>query len=75
MKFAIMAIRDRLAQLVEMESRRAAMIKSLEERNFLTDQLRSSVERATSNNALEDLYAPCRPQRWRCARETPTETS
>ena len=36
---AITTIRDRLAQLAELDQRRAAIVKSLEERNLLTDDL------------------------------------
>ena len=36
---AITAIRDRLAQLEELENRRTAIVKSLTERNLLTDEL------------------------------------
>jgi len=60
---AITAIRDRAAQLVELESRRAAILKSLEERNLLTDSLRAQIQEATTVNTLEDLFAPFRPKR------------
>lgn len=60
---AITTIRDRAAQLVELEARRHAIIKSLEERNLLTNQLRAKVQEAATLNTLEDLYAPYRPKR------------
>lgn len=60
---AITAIRDRATQLSELESRRAAILKSLEERNLLTDPLRAGIQQAATINILEDLYAPFRPKR------------
>jgi uncharacterized protein len=59
----ITTIRDRAAQLLELESRRAAILKSLEERDLLTDQLRAGIQQAATINTLEDLYAPYRPKR------------
>ncbi|MCX5999476.1 MAG: RNA-binding transcriptional accessory protein, partial [Chloroflexi bacterium] len=60
---AIAAIRDRLAQLAELDKRREAVIKSLEERNLLTDELRSSIAAAQTMAVLEDIYLPFRPKR------------
>ena len=59
----IATIRDRAAQLLELESRRAAILKSLEERDLLTDQLSAGIQHAATINTLEDLYAPYRPKR------------
>lgn len=36
----IQTIRDRMLQLAELDSRRATILKSLEERNLLTDELK-----------------------------------
>jgi len=60
---AITAVRDRMSQLVELEQRRESILKSLAERNLLSDDLKSAVERADSMSALEDIYAPYRPKR------------
>jgi uncharacterized protein len=60
---AIAGIRDRMAQLVELEQRREAIVKSLVERNLLTDALKASIEGAETMSNLEDLYAPYRPKR------------
>ena len=60
---AITAVRDRLAQLTELEQRREAILKSLAERQLLTESLKASVEGAETLSALEDLYAPFRPKR------------
>ena len=60
---AITAVRDRMAQLVELEQRREAILKSLAERGLLTDALKEAVAGAETLSALEDLYAPYRPKR------------
>jgi uncharacterized protein len=60
---AITAIRDRLDQLKELDARRDAIFKSLEERNLLTDELKASIEAAETMAALEDIYLPFRPKR------------
>ena len=60
---AITSIRDRLLQLAELDQRREAILKSLAERNLLTDALAKAVKEADSLSTLEDLYAPFRPKR------------
>src|SRR5690349_6562580 len=60
---AIAAIRDRMSQLADLEGRRAAILKSLEERNLLTPELRRGLEAAQTMTGLEDLFAPYRPKR------------
>jgi len=60
---AIAEIRDSLARLAALDTRREAILKSLEEHNVLTPELRSSVESATTMAALEDTYLPYRPKR------------
>ncbi len=59
----IMTIRDRLADLVALDSRRSAMLKSLEVRSLLTDALRTAIEEAETLSVLEDIYLPYRPKR------------
>ncbi|MBI1911453.1 MAG: RNA-binding transcriptional accessory protein [Deltaproteobacteria bacterium] len=59
----ITAIRDRLTQLKELEKRREAIIKSLEEMGKLTDELKEKVFAAETMSALEDVYLPYRPKR------------
>lgn len=59
----ITAIRDRLAQLAELDARREAIIKSLEERKLLTGELKQKVGAAETMAALEDVYQPFRPKR------------
>jgi uncharacterized protein len=56
-------IRDGLERLAALDSRRSAILKSLEEQNVLTEQLRSSIESAATITELEDIYLPYRPKR------------
>lgn len=60
---AVTTIRDRLGQMVEVEQRREAILKSLTERNLLTDALKVSLTQAETLSSLEDLFAPYRPKR------------
>ncbi len=56
-------IRDGLERLAVLDSRRMAILKSLEEQNVLTEQLRSSIESTSTLTELEDIYLPYRPKR------------
>lgn len=60
---AIMNIRERMNSLVELDQRRDAILKSLEERSLLSDDLKSAVLKAETLSALEDIYLPYRPKR------------
>jgi uncharacterized protein len=60
---AITTIRERLLNLAEFDQRRAAILKSLEERNLLTDVLKSAIAKAETVTMLEDIYQPFRPKR------------
>ena len=60
---AISTIRDRLAQLEELDKRRESILKSLEERELLTDGLKEKIHEAETLSVLEDLYLPYRPKR------------
>ncbi|MHC5119260.1 MAG: Tex family protein [Planctomycetota bacterium] len=60
---AIMQIRDRLAQLMALTQRKQAILKSLTERQLLTEELRSQIEQAQTMTTLEDIYLPYRPKR------------
>ena len=53
----------RLAYLRELEERRAAVLKSIEEQGKLTPELRAAVEAAPTKQELEDLYLPYKPKR------------
>ncbi|MCB1227715.1 MAG: RNA-binding transcriptional accessory protein, partial [Verrucomicrobiales bacterium] len=60
---AITKVRDRMEQLVAVDSRRGSILKSLEERNLLSVELKAKIERADTLTVLEDLFAPYRPKR------------
>ena len=59
----VTTIRDRLARLRDLDERRKAILKSLEEQNVLTDELRARVDAAETLSVLEDIYLPYRPKR------------
>jgi len=60
---AVTAIRDRLAQLRTLDDRRQAILKSLDERGLLTDELKGKITAAETLAVLEDIYLPFRPKR------------
>jgi protein Tex len=60
---AVTAIRDRLAQLRTLDDRREAILKSLDERGLLTDELKADITAAETMAVLEDIYLPFRPKR------------
>jgi protein Tex len=53
----------RLAYLRELEDRRAAVLKSIEEQGKLTPELRAAIEAVPTKQELEDLYLPFKPRR------------
>ena len=60
---AVTSIRERLLSLAELDQRRDAILKSLVERNLLTDELKSAIANSETLTALEDIYQPYRPKR------------
>ena len=54
---------ERLQYLRELEERRAAVLKSIEEQGKLSDDLKAQIEAADNKTALEDLYLPYKPKR------------
>ena len=56
-------VQERAAYLTELEERRAAIMRSIDEQGKMTDALRSSIVRAETKQALEDLYLPFKPKR------------
>lgn len=60
---AITYIRDRLAQLEELDKRKEGILKSLDERGILTDELKEKITRAPTLTVLEDIYLPFRPKK------------
>ncbi|MDR3457051.1 MAG: Tex family protein [Verrucomicrobiae bacterium] len=60
---AVTSIRERLIGLADLDGRREAILKSLAERNLLTDRLRADITAADNVTRLEDIYLPYRPKR------------
>ncbi|MBI5063892.1 MAG: RNA-binding transcriptional accessory protein, partial [Desulfatitalea sp.] len=59
----ITAVRDRLGQLAELDSRKEAILVSLEKHGHLNDELKAKVQAADTMTVLEDIYLPYRPKR------------
>jgi uncharacterized protein len=59
----VTAIRDRLSQLAELDSRRETILSSLEKHGHLNDELKEKVMAAQTMAILEDIYLPYRPKR------------
>ena len=56
-------LEERLKYLRELEERRTAILKSIEEQGKLTDDLATAVGAAQTKTTLEDLYLPYKPKR------------
>jgi protein Tex len=56
-------LQERLLYLRELEERRAAILKSIDEQEKLTPELKAKVEAAETKQTLEDLYLPYKPKR------------
>ncbi|HEY1006335.1 MAG TPA: Tex family protein [Sphingobacteriaceae bacterium] len=59
----VAAIRDRMLQLRDLEKRREAILKSLQELGKLSPELEKQVNAAETMTTLEDIYLPYRPKR------------
>lgn len=59
----IMNIRDRITQLRELDKRREAILKSIEDQGKMTDELKSRINMAETMSELEDIYLPYKPRR------------
>lgn len=57
------AIRDRHEQLVALNERRDAILKSIEKQEKLTPELAKLIAEATTMVELEDIYLPYKPKR------------
>lgn len=57
------AISDRHAYLSALETRKAAIVKSITEQGKLTEDLAQTIATCTNKTELEDLYLPYRPKR------------
>jgi protein Tex len=56
-------LEERLRYLRELESRRAAILASIEEQGKMTTELLSAITLAEDKTRLEDLYLPYKPKR------------
>src|SRR3982751_6589044 len=56
-------VRERAQYLTELDERRGAILKSIEEQGKLDDALRTAITDAETKQALEDLYLPYKPKR------------
>lgn len=59
----VAAIRDRVQQLRELDKRKEAVLKSIEEQGKLTEELKKLVLAAETMTALEDIYLPYKQKR------------
>src|SRR5215470_8555650 len=56
-------LEERLGYLRELEERRTAILKNIEEQGKLTPELQASILAADTKQRLEDLYLPYKPKR------------
>ena len=56
-------VRERAEYVRELEDRRAAILKSVEEQGRLDDALKAAILKADTKQTLEDLYLPFKPKR------------
>jgi protein Tex len=56
-------LEERLGYLRELEERRTAILKSIEEQGKLTGELKVAIAGADTKQRLEDLYLPYKPKR------------
>lgn len=59
----ILSIKEQYEKLQEVDKRRDAIIKSIEEQGKLTDELRKKLEATYVLSELEDIYLPYKPKR------------
>ncbi len=59
----IAKVRDRYEQLQELESRKEAVIKSIEKQEKLTPELETAIRDAKTLAEVEDIYLPYKPKR------------
>ncbi len=59
----LMHIREEYDRLKELDARKEAVIKSVEEQEKMTPELRQRIDQALTMSELEDIYLPYRPKR------------
>lgn len=61
--FELLELEKLLKQLHQLDERKAAVIKSMEEQGVLTSQLKEQLENAETITVVEDIYLPFKPKR------------
>jgi uncharacterized protein len=59
----LMHIKEEYDRLMELDARREAIIRSVEEQEKMTPELKAKIEDAVTMAELEDIYLPYRPKR------------
>ncbi len=59
----LMHIKEEYDRLKDLDSRKEAVIKSIEEQEKMTPELRKKIDEAVTMSELEDIYLPYRPKR------------
>src|SRR5512133_78044 len=59
----LMHIKEEYDRLKELDSRKEAVIKSIEEQEKMTPELRKKIDSSITMSELEDIYLPYRPKR------------
>ena len=59
----LMNIKDEYERLKELEKRREAIIRSIEEQEKMTPELKEKIDAALTMSELEDIYLPYKPKR------------
>lgn len=62
-EIVLRTLQDRYKYLTELEERKTAILKSIEEQGKLTDELTVQIQACTQKAELEDLYLPYKPKR------------
>jgi uncharacterized protein len=56
-------VKDELRRLQELDKRREAILKSIDEQGKLTPELKLKIEAAQTSTELEDIYLPYKPKK------------
>lgn len=59
----ITAVRDEIKRLMELEKRKAAILKSIDEQEKLSPELKEKIETCENLTDLEDIYLPYKPKK------------
>ncbi len=59
----LMHIKEEYERLKDLDARKEAVIKSIEEQDKMTPELRQKIDQAITMSELEDIYLPYRPKR------------